>query len=100
MTARRTTTEKGYGADHKRLRAAVAIDVARGRAICSICHQPIPPGTPWHLDHTPDRTGYRGPAHKRCNEEDGGRKGGRISAAIRRARQQPPPTTEVTSLRW
>lgn len=100
MKPRGTTTARGYGSDHKRQRAAVAADVARGRATCSICHQPIQPGSPWHLDHTHDRTGYRGPAHKRCNEQDGGRKGARIAAALRRAARRPPAPTDVTTLRW
>jgi hypothetical protein len=30
-------------------------------------------GQQWHLDHNDDRTGYRGPAHARCNTSAGGK---------------------------
>lgn len=35
----------------------------------------IPPDGEWHLDHTPDRRGYRGVAHAKCNTSEGARRG-------------------------
>lgn len=97
--ARKTTAEKGYGAPHQRLRRAVAADVKAGRATCSRCGRAIVPGTRWHLDHSDDRATYLGPAHKRCNEEAGGRKGAFVKAARSRARRAIR-TSEETTIRW
>jgi hypothetical protein len=37
---------------------------------------PMVKGDDLHLDHEPDRTGYRGFAHAVCNVVDGARRGG------------------------
>lgn len=71
--SRGTRTQRGYGADHARLRARWAPLVATGLVACTRCHLLIGPGEPWHLDHTDDRTGYRGPSHARCNVSAGGK---------------------------
>lgn len=43
---------------------------------CSRCGKPLGPmGPDLHLDHTDDRSGYRGFAHARCNVEAGAREG-------------------------
>ena len=68
---RANTNDRGYGAAHQRLRKAWARVVRAGNAQCARCHQPIEPGSEWHLDHTDDRTGYLGPSHKTCNERAG-----------------------------
>lgn len=81
-----SSTARGYGAEHKRERARWARIVERGEATCCLCGQPIVPGVKWHLDHTPDRTGYRGPACASCNVKDGAKRA--------RARQ------ETTDLQW
>ena len=73
--ARPSPAERGYGADHRKLRARVARQVARGTVLCARCGLVIEPGTPWALDHTDDRAGYLGASHARCNNADGGRKG-------------------------
>lgn len=77
--ARGTRQERGYGAAHERLRAQWARKVARGGVHChaETCLMPsgrlILPGQQWHLDHTDDRTGYRGPSHALCNVSAGGK---------------------------
>lgn len=64
----KTTTQRGYGSRHQRLRKQWAPIVNRGEATCGRCHQPIQPGTPWDLGHDDhDRTKYTGPEHQRCN---------------------------------
>lgn len=76
---RGTATERGYGTEHFRRRREWDAKVQRGECYCAapVCHNPggrwIAPGTPWDLDHTADRTGYRGPSHARCNRSTTGR---------------------------
>lgn len=65
--ARGTTSQRGYGTQHQHTRNHLAAIVNAGNATCSRCNQPIHPGQLWDLDHTPDRTGYLGPSHARCN---------------------------------
>jgi hypothetical protein len=69
------TTDRGLGNHHQQPRRGVAPTVAGGGAICCLCGQPILVGTPWDLDHTPDRRGYRGVAHASCNRSEGARRG-------------------------
>lgn len=71
---RGTTTQRGYGVQHRRLRTWWAPVVASGTVNCWRCGQPIPPGTTWHLGHTDDRTAWVGPEHAKCSTADGGRK--------------------------
>lgn len=72
---RLSSTQRGYGMAHIRERAKWKPIVEAGGATCSLCGDPIEPGSSWHLDHTPDRTAYRGPAHASCNRKDGARRG-------------------------
>ena len=72
---RESAAARGYGAAHQRERAKWKPTVEAGNADCALCHDPIEPGSEWHLDHTPDRQGYRGPAHASCNRKDGARRG-------------------------
>ena len=81
-----TTTQRGYGWDHVKKRHAWEPKVRTGQVPChaAVCLEElegrgryIVPGTPWHLGHTADRTGYTGPEHERCNEADGARRGNR-----------------------
>jgi hypothetical protein len=66
--ARGTTAERGYGADHERLRARWAPIVAAGRVNCARCHEQILPADAWDLGHSDtDRTQYGGPEHRACN---------------------------------
>lgn len=84
MADRRTTTERGYGAEHQAEKKRLRPSVDAGQAYCAevVCLEErdgrgrwIPPDTPWDLAHTEDRASYRGPAHERCNRSEGARRG-------------------------
>lgn len=60
-----------YGHHHRALRAQWSTVVRSGRATCTRCRLPIGPGDAWDLDHTDDRTSYRGPSHQSCNRAHG-----------------------------
>jgi hypothetical protein len=110
MTTPGSTTARGYGNSHQRERARWEPVVAAGEAFCSetICVMParwIKPGTQWHLAHTPDRTGWLGPAHARCNLAERNRRvnGSRRKSGSRsRAIRKPGPKTLPwrTSRQW
>ncbi len=69
---RGSSTERGYGSAHQRLRADWQRRIDDGEhVVCARCSQPI--SEPWALDHADDRTGYLGPSHKLCNDAAGGR---------------------------
>jgi len=89
MSHRGTTTERGYGTRHQRLRRRWARKVAAGEAYCWRCLQDgkpkaeawIAPDEPWDLGHDDrDRGAYRGPEHQRCN---------RATSAHRPPRRRP-----------
>jgi hypothetical protein len=67
--------QRGYGKAHRIARQRWAVIVDAGAATCCLCGWGIDPGSKWHLDNTPDRTGYRGVAHAVCNIRDGARRG-------------------------
>ncbi|MFJ2719379.1 endonuclease domain-containing protein [Streptomyces sp. NPDC087437] len=85
----KNTTQAGYGYTHQALRRAL-LPAAYGQP-CPHCQQPMLPGQPLDLDHTADRTSYRGFAHASCNRSEGARRGN----AQRRARR-----TWRTSRQW
>lgn len=64
--ARGTRQERGYDAEHDRLRADYRRRIEAGETLsCIRCGLPITDkATP---DHTSDRLGYLGPAHTTCN---------------------------------
>ena len=82
MVERKTTAARGYNAAHKAVREAMKRTVDTGQAVCSICAGSIDPREPWDADHTDDRTGYRGPAHMRCNRRAGAVKGNRMRQGL------------------
>jgi hypothetical protein len=93
---RGTTTQRGYGRPHQKQRAQWKPLVDAGMVQChaAICLEPsrwITPGTPWHMGHTPDRTGWTGPEHQRCGAADGARRGNR---------NRPRQPGWLTSRRW
>jgi hypothetical protein len=69
MPAAGKTKARGYGGSHQKLRRAWARQVAAGVETCRRCGLTIDPSEPWDLDHTPDRTGYLGPSHRKCNRQ-------------------------------
>ncbi|MDO4240763.1 hypothetical protein [Micrococcus sp.] len=69
--ARATTTSRGYGASHQRMRAKYLPLVAAGRAVCARCGERIEPQDLWELDHSDDRSTYIGPSHQACNRRAG-----------------------------
>lgn len=69
------TTARGYGSKHQAERRLWDRKVKAGKATCVRCGKNIEPGQHWDLDHTEDRTGYLGPAHRSCNRSAGGRNG-------------------------
>jgi len=92
--AKGNTTQRGYGRRHQQIRRtlllALADRVAAGITdLCPRCQHPIHPNQPLDLDHTDDRSGYRGLAHRTCNRRAGAEKTNRM----RRARP-------VTSRQW
>jgi hypothetical protein len=69
-----STTARGYGVGHQKLRKQLAKVVASGSARCWRCKELIDPLEPWHLGHDDyDRSKYQGPEHRRCNRAAGGR---------------------------
>lgn len=99
------TSARGYGAKHQALRKRAQAELDSFRRVpCVRCGDSIvtpdytsfPQGhvkacrsdrcggecwSTWELDHTDDRTGYLGHAHRACNRAAGG--GGHVSRATR-----------------
>jgi hypothetical protein len=57
-----TTTDRGYGAKHQKLRQRVAREVAAGLVSCSRCGFPIAPAESWDLGHSRIATAASTPA--------------------------------------
>lgn len=72
--ARGTTAERGYGAEHRRKRAAIVARIEAGDVVrCIDCGVKLTAQT-LDLGHTDDRMAYRGPQCATCNRSDGGRR--------------------------
>ena len=73
--ARGSSTQRGYGTQHQKLRAHWQRRLDNGEPIqCWRCGQPINPDA-WDLGHTDSRTGYAGPECRPCNRATAPRKG-------------------------
>jgi hypothetical protein len=97
-----STTDRGYGWQHQKIRKQWAPLVAAGGVTCWRCGRPIEPGQAWDLGHDDhDRTVYRGPEHRAPNRLAGARKGGRATSARRHpTRPAPGITPPPTAARW
>ena len=89
-----STTERGYGWAHQQARAQAIRGMHDGDP-CPRCHRPM-----WRaqarlldLDHTDDRTGYQGLAHRRCNRRAG------QAASMRARRPQQHTATAANATR-
>ena len=73
---RPTTSQAGYGADHQRLRQAIAQQIAeQGSVACWRCTLPITSDMAWDLGHDDhDRSIVRGAEHQRCTRATAGRR--------------------------
>jgi hypothetical protein len=74
-TQTRLRSPARYGHAHKKLRKAVAVQVAAGGVACSRCGGVSRFGDPWDLDHADNGNGYLGPSHARCNRQTADRAG-------------------------
>jgi hypothetical protein len=86
-----STTARGYDHRHRRLRQALLAALTPGTP-CPHCHQPMHPSMDLDLDHTDDRRGYRGLAHRACNRRAGANK--------RNAMRGNSVAAPVTSRKW
>jgi hypothetical protein len=87
-----STSGRGYGYQHQRLREAL-LPTAYGTP-CPRCGETMLPGQPLDLDHDDDRTGYRGMAHASCNRRAGS------ANAHARTSYEPDPEDPCTSRPW
>ena len=72
-----SSTRRGYGVAHQRLRKRWAPQVAAGLVACARCGRPIAPGEPWDLGHDDhDRALLALPEHRACNRATAGRRPG------------------------
>lgn len=87
-----TTTQRGYGYDHKKLRKQIAPQVEAGRTNCWRCQEPIHKGQAWDLGHADDdRSKYMGPEH--ANAADCKYGGNRATSGRRTLMTGPPVDT-------
>ena len=80
----KSTTARGYGAQHQALRAQWEQVVRAGGVMCArqgpkCIGKPIDPDQPWDLGHNDDRTEWTGPECVPCNRGAGGANGARVT---------------------
>jgi hypothetical protein len=79
-------TKTKYSGAHQAIRRAL-LPAAYGTA-CGRCGRLMLPGQSLDLDHNDDGVGYRGMAHRFCNQRAGGRLGNARQRARRKRRRQ------------
>jgi hypothetical protein len=85
----RKTVERGYGEEHKRLRARL-LAAYQPTDPCARCGWPLGPDRDAiQLGHRDDRTGYSGLEHRRCNVAASNRRRARLA-------RQPTATRRST----
>ena len=90
----RSTTARGYGWPHQRLKARLLATWRPGQP-CVRCGRPMWDPATIDLGHTADRSAYTGLEHAACNRADGARRGNR-----QRSRRRQPPRMRATPSRW
>jgi hypothetical protein len=77
--ARGSRQQRGYDVEHDRLRRwwKPKVDAVTVHCHAAVCIEPsgrlILPFQTWDLGHLPDRSGWTGPEHSRCNRSAGGK---------------------------
>ena len=89
---RGSSTERGYGREHRKLRDEWKPRVEAGEVHCARpgCGKLIEPGSAWDLGHNPDRS-YRGPEHRTCNRATRGER----RKPVDRAPRLPSPLDTI-----
>ena len=87
-----SSTARGYDHKHQQVRERwkPVVDGGHGYCHATVCLKAtrwIPPGTPWHLGHTPDRTAWTGPEHAACNCSEGAKRGNASRSTTARVKQ-------------
>lgn len=83
-----SASARGYGYAHQKLRREL-LPLAYGTD-CHLCGEVMNEGDRLHLDHTEDRSGYRGIVHDVCNVLEGARRGGQRARQARLERGWRP----------
>ncbi len=96
VAAKSSAHARGYGTAHQKLRAEL-LPYAYGTD-CVLCGDVMEEGEDLHLDHTEDRSDYRGFAHARCNVRDGARRAAQ-AARLRRVREGWRPGQDPSARR-
>lgn len=97
-----TTTQRGYDWRHRRARALALDHLVDGQP-CARCGQPMYRAEAAHLDldHTDDRSTYRGLAHRSCNRRAGQAKAqAQRHAHANRAKQERTSSRAINSQQW
>lgn len=93
MPSKGSTSERGYGGKHQRLRKHWAPKVRAGGVDCWRCNRPILPDQKWDLGHSDtDRDQYEGPEHALAADCE---EGGNRATAGRRT-----PSRKAAALDW
>lgn len=83
-----SSTQRGYGKQHRKLRKQWESIVAQGGVLCwrPDCRRPILPGSRWHLGHSDFGGIYMGPECPPCNLKAAAKKA-RLLQTIRKGKR-------------